>query len=102
MTGNFNKRIAKLEAKRRGGQIPIICEEESQVPALVERMIEAGELAEADRSRCVYWLDCVGPNALTDAQLRALLALCDAEAAPEREKPKTDPTRGGVNAPGSG
>jgi hypothetical protein len=79
MTGAIRKRIAKLEANRQGDQIPIICEEESEVPAIVDRMIEAGELAEADRSLCVYWLDCVGPNALTDAQLRELLKLCDAE-----------------------
>jgi len=28
---------------------------------------------------CVYWLDCVGPNAVTDAQLRSLLEQCEAE-----------------------
>jgi hypothetical protein len=71
--------MAKIEAGRQGDQIPIICEDESEVPAMVERMIEAGELDKADRSLCVYWLDCVGPNALTDAQLRELLELCDAE-----------------------
>jgi hypothetical protein len=79
MTGTIIKRIAKLEARRDGDQIPIICEQESEVAATIDQMIAAGELDEADRILCVYWLDCVGPNALTDAQLRELLELCDAE-----------------------
>jgi hypothetical protein len=79
MTGAAIKRIAKLEARRQGDQIPVFCEDESEVPATIEQMIAAGELTEADRVLCVYWLDCVGPNAVTDAELRAFLAQCDAE-----------------------
>jgi hypothetical protein len=60
MTGTIRKRIAKLEARRQGHQIPIFCEEESEVPATVDQMIAAGELAEAD------------------AELRSLLAQCEA------------------------
>jgi hypothetical protein len=79
MTSSIIKRIAKLEARRDGDQIPIICEHESEVPATIDQMIAAGELAEADRVLCVYWLDCVGPNAPSDADLRALLEQCEAE-----------------------
>ena len=79
MTGTIKKRIAKLEARRDGDQIPVICEHESEVPETIDQMIAAGELAEADRILCVYWLDCVGPNALSDADLRALLEQCEAE-----------------------
>jgi hypothetical protein len=79
MTGAIKKRIAKLEARRAGDQIPIYCEEESEVPATIDQMIAAGELAEADRALGVYWLDCVGPNAPSDADLRSLLEQCEAE-----------------------
>jgi hypothetical protein len=78
MTGTIRKRIAKLEARRQGHQIPIFCEEESEVPATVDQMIAAGELAEADRALGVYWLNCAGPNAVTDAELRSLLEQCEA------------------------
>jgi hypothetical protein len=79
MSGTTTKRLAKLEARREGDQIPIYCAEESEVPATIDQMIAAGELAEADRGLCVYWLDCVGPNAPSDADLRALLEQCKAE-----------------------
>jgi hypothetical protein len=79
MTGTIKKRIAKLEARREGDQIPIVCERESEVQETIDQMIAAGELAEADRVLCVYWLDCVGPNALSDADLRSLLEQCEAE-----------------------
>jgi len=79
MTDAVKKRVAKLEARGAGDQIPIVCEDESEVPAIVDRMIAACELAEAERMLCVYWLDCVGPNAVTDAQLRSLLEQCKAE-----------------------
>ncbi|MEA3024707.1 MAG: hypothetical protein QOK01_3559 [Alphaproteobacteria bacterium] len=94
MTGAFKKRIAKLEARRQGDQIPVFCEEESEVPDTIDLMIAAGELTEADRVLCVYWLDCVGPNAVTDAELRSFLAQCDAE-----EK-QAEPD--GASAPDSG
>ncbi|MEA2996998.1 MAG: hypothetical protein QOG74_2547 [Alphaproteobacteria bacterium] len=73
------KRLANLEAMTEGNQIPIICEDEKDVTPEVDRMIAAGELTEADRVLCVYWLDCTGPNAPSDADLRALLAQCEAD-----------------------
>jgi hypothetical protein len=79
MTSTIKKRLTKLEARRNGDQIPIYCEEESEVPATIDQMIAAGELTEADRVFCVYWLDCVGPNAPSDADLRSFLEQCEAE-----------------------
>jgi hypothetical protein len=73
------KRLANLEAMTEGNQIPIICEDEKDVTPEVDRMIAAGELTEADRVLCVYWLDCTGPNAPSDADPRALLAQCEAD-----------------------
>ena len=75
------KRLAKLETQTRGDQIPIICEDESDVAATIDAMIAAGELTEADRILCVYWLDCRGPNAPSDDDLRATLRQCEAEEA---------------------
>ena len=79
MTSAIERRLAKVESKIEGDQIPILCEEEREVPATIDRMIAAGELSEADRPLCVYWLTCEGPNAMTDAKLRALLAQWEAE-----------------------
>ena len=79
MTSTIKKRLTKLEARREGDQIPIYCEEESEVPATIDQMIAAGELTEADRVFCVYWLDCTGPNAPSDADLMSLLAQWEAE-----------------------
>jgi hypothetical protein len=79
MKAAVEKRLAKLEARTDDDQIPVWCEEESEVPAIIDRMIAAGELTEADRGLCVYWLDCQGPNAVTDAELRAFLEECEAE-----------------------
>jgi hypothetical protein len=94
MNGAIEKRLAKLEASREGDQIPVWCEDESEVPATIERMIAAGELTEADRVLCVYWLDCQGPNAVTDAQLRSLLEQCEAD-----EQKANTARAGGVDEP---
>src|SRR3979411_1323573 len=59
MTDAIKKRITKLEAGRQGDQIPVFCEEESEVPDTIDLMIAAGELTEADRVLCVYWVHCV-------------------------------------------
>ncbi len=80
MTGAIEKRLVKLEAKLEDDQIPIYCEDKSEVPETIDRMIAAGELTEAERVLCVYWLDCEGPNALTHAELRSWLEQCEAEA----------------------
>ena len=86
------KRLTNLEAMTEGNQIPIICEHEKDVTPTIDRMIAAGELTEADRVLCVYWFDCTGPNAPSDADLRALLAQCEAE----------EQRREAVPPPGSG
>src|SRR5947209_7413048 len=75
------RRVAKLETQTKGDQIPIMCERESDVAAAIDAMIAAGDLAEADRVFCVHWLDCTGPKAPSDDDLRALLAQCEAEEA---------------------
>jgi hypothetical protein len=79
MKGAIERRLAKIESKIEGDQIPIFCAEEREVPATIDRMIAAGELSEADRPLCVYWLTCEGPNAMTHAKLMALLAQWEAE-----------------------
>lgn len=79
MKGAIERRLAKIESEIEGDQIPIFCEEEREVQATIDRMIAAGELSEADRPLCVYWLNCEGPNAMTHAKLIALLAQWEAE-----------------------
>ena len=79
MTDATERRLAEVESKLPGDQIPIFCEEECEVPATIDRMIAAGQITEADRPLCVYWLSCEGPNAVNDADLRALLAQWEAE-----------------------
>jgi hypothetical protein len=79
MRGAIERRLAKIESEIEGDRIPIFCEEEREVPATIDRMIAAGELTEADRPLCVYWLNCQGPNAMTHAKLLALLAQWEAD-----------------------
>ena len=79
MPDAIERRLAKVESKIEGDQIPIFCEEEHEVPATIDRMIAAGEITEAERPLCVYWLTCEGPNAVSDAELRALLAQWEAQ-----------------------
>jgi hypothetical protein len=74
MKAAIMRRLAKLEAKLEGDQIPIFCDDESEVSATIDRMIAADELTESDRALCVYWLACTGPNAPSDADLKSLLA----------------------------
>ena len=78
MPDPMERRLAKVESKIEGDQIPVFCEEESEVPATIDRMIAAGEITEDERRLCVYWLNCEGPNAVSDAELKAL-AKCEAE-----------------------
>jgi hypothetical protein len=80
MTSAIERRLAKIEGQAEGDPIPIFCEDEREVPATIDQMIAAGELTEADRVLCVYWLDCTGPNAPSDADLRSWLAQCEAGA----------------------
>jgi hypothetical protein len=62
MADPTERRLAKVESKIEGDQIPIFCEEESEVPATIDRMIAAGELTEAERPLCVYWLTVKAPT----------------------------------------
>jgi hypothetical protein len=48
-------RIKKLEALGRSGEIPIWCDDETDVPVTIDAMIDEGELQESERLRCVYW-----------------------------------------------
>ena len=48
-------RITKLEVRGGSGEIPIWCDDETDVPATIDAMIADGELQEADRPRCVHW-----------------------------------------------
>ncbi len=49
-------RITKLEARGGAGEIPIWCDDETDVPATIDAMIAEGELQETDRPRCVHWM----------------------------------------------
>jgi hypothetical protein len=50
-------RLKKLEAYRPGGtgDIPIWCDDASEVATTVDQMIAGGELLEGNRARCVHW-----------------------------------------------
>ena len=58
MRNPLERRIAGLEALQppKSDKIPVFVWDEDEVPKKIEEMIAAGELLEADRHRCVYWL----------------------------------------------
>jgi hypothetical protein len=59
MSNPMERRIARLEALSppKPTTIAIFVDDEDDVPRKVEEMIAAGQIAEADRHRCVFWLD---------------------------------------------
>jgi hypothetical protein len=59
MTTPLERRIARLEALRppKSDKIAVFVWREDEVPKKIEEMIAAGEIAEADRHRCAWWLD---------------------------------------------
>ena len=65
MSRHLERLLQKAKAQRPKlpvlptNALPIVTERSEIVPARVEALIAAGKLAEADRPRCVYWLDFV-------------------------------------------
>jgi hypothetical protein len=59
MSNPLERRIARLEALRppKSDKIPVFVRREDDVPKKIEEMIATGEIAEADRHRCAWWLD---------------------------------------------
>ena len=58
MSNPLERRIARLEALRppKSDKIPIFVMDEEEVPQKIDEMIAAGQIAEADWERCVWWL----------------------------------------------
>jgi hypothetical protein len=54
MQRSIDLRLRKLEAHGTG-DIPVWCDDESDVASTISEMIAAGKILESDRSRCVYW-----------------------------------------------
>ena len=51
-------RVAKLEGRQHlGGEIPVWCDQPTDMPGAVAEMIADGEITESDRSRCVFWAE---------------------------------------------
>jgi hypothetical protein len=59
MSNPLQRRIARLEALKppKSDKIPVFARNEDHVPKKIEEMIAAGEIAEADRHRCAFYLD---------------------------------------------
>ena len=53
---SMDRRLSALEGAKSRDEIPVYAEEEADVPAAIEAMIAAGEITEADRPRCIWWL----------------------------------------------
>ncbi len=53
-------RVRKAEARRRSpadDRIPVYVEDEEDLHTRIAELIAAGALSEAERPRCVFWLD---------------------------------------------
>ena len=68
--------IERLEvAAAPSGQIPIWCDRgDPDYETAIEAMVAAGEIAEADRSRCTPWWECACPTGTHEAWLASLEA----------------------------
>jgi hypothetical protein len=73
--GALERRLARLEANIGPGSAALCvwCHDEAELPAIVDAMIAAGEIAPADRTRCVPWWAFDGRPALTHEAGLALL-----------------------------
>jgi hypothetical protein len=65
-------RIVKLEARGGSGEIPIWCDDETDVRAIIDAMIADGELQEADRPSCVHWSKMQASEGCHERALRVL------------------------------
>jgi hypothetical protein len=52
---SIKARLAKLERGSPSDDIPVWCDEESDVAATIRAMVAAGEIAKTDVGRCVFW-----------------------------------------------
>jgi hypothetical protein len=72
MRRNLERLVEKAKAQRReeiaAATIPILCDTCEEVPARIDVLIADGKLSEADRPRCVFWLDYAGLDAMTHDQ----------------------------------
>jgi Family of unknown function (DUF5681) len=79
LRGNLRRRIVALEAKAGDGKIPIFCSEQSQYEQRIAELMAIGVLTEADRPRCIFWLDHEGSRSKTHNDLMFEIALLEAE-----------------------
>lgn len=70
---NLSSRLAKLETRHRtSGQLPVWCDDLSDMPAAIEAMVTEGELRDEDRRRCVHWT-AISETGRHEAALAALI-----------------------------
>ena len=73
----LERRVARLEvAAAPLRQIPIWCDrrDPAEYEVAIAAMIAAGEIAEADRSRCAPWWECACPPGTHEAWLASVEA----------------------------
>ena len=73
MANDLQRRLAKLETGSSTDEIIIWTDHEGEAEAMIDRMIEAGEITEADRVRCVHWEKAKGTGDYSHEQALAFL-----------------------------
>jgi hypothetical protein len=68
----LEKRIRAIEGRRDGNQIPVWCDDESDVEQTIAAMVADGEIEGTDRSRCVWWPYAKGARGSHESALAAL------------------------------
>jgi hypothetical protein len=61
MVRSITLRLARLEESNPNSDIPVWCEDESEVEATITEMVKRKEIAANDRGRCVYWGRALAP-----------------------------------------
>ena len=113
---NHDRRLAKLEKLLTPDRrIPIYVEHENDLGTRIDELIAAGALSEADRPRCVFWLDYRHYNKwqVEDGAVRRLRAQAairtpcaswltapETRAEPVKENPANDPRENGPTTGG--
>ena len=78
MSRALRSRLQKLEARPAVlREVRIYCDDEADMPRVVEEKIAAGEITEADRPFCVHWLKAKGPPPFTHEEVLEQLERAD-------------------------
>jgi hypothetical protein len=69
---SIKARLAKLERHGAANDIPVLCDDEADVPLTIQAMLAGGEITQSDVSRSVFWAHAQCPAGKHERSLEEL------------------------------